>query len=108
MTYRQLVTIGVLSLLWLLPCSADVPSSETPAQRTPNIVIIYADDLGYGDIACNNPEAKIPTPHVDRLAREGVRFDRAYDMKTLTPRPEWQQLYDEVKTEVRQMGLTAL
>jgi len=38
----------------------------------------------------------------------GVRFDRAYDMKTLTPRPEWQQLYDEVKAEVRQMGLAAL
>jgi methylamine--corrinoid protein Co-methyltransferase len=38
----------------------------------------------------------------------GVRFDRAYDMKTLKPRSEWQQMYDEVKAEVRDMGLSAL
>jgi methylamine--corrinoid protein Co-methyltransferase len=38
----------------------------------------------------------------------GVRFDQAYDMQTLTPRPEWQQMYDEVKSEVRAMGLTDL
>ena len=38
----------------------------------------------------------------------GVRFDQAYDLQTLTPVPEWQQLYDEVKAEVRTMGLTAL
>jgi methylamine--corrinoid protein Co-methyltransferase len=38
----------------------------------------------------------------------GVRFDQAYDMQTLTPRPEWQHMYDEVKSEVRAMGLTDL
>lgn len=38
----------------------------------------------------------------------GARFDRAYDMKTLTPLPAWQQIYDEVKAEVREMGLRAL
>jgi arylsulfatase A-like enzyme len=43
-------------------------------RRLPNIVVLLADDLGYGDIACYNPESKIPTPHVDRLAKEGVRF----------------------------------
>lgn len=36
----------------------------------------------------------------------GVRFDDAYDMTTLTPRPEWQQMYEEVKSEVREMGLS--
>jgi arylsulfatase A len=40
----------------------------------PNIVYILADDLGYGDIHCQNPDSKIPTPHIDRLAREGIRF----------------------------------
>lgn len=42
---------------------------------TPNIVIILADDLGYGDMHANNPErSKIPTPNMDRLAAEGMRF----------------------------------
>jgi arylsulfatase A-like enzyme len=48
------------------------------ATQLPNIVYILADDLGYGDVACMNPEGKIPTPHVDRLAREGVRFTDAH------------------------------
>lgn len=48
-------------------CAADV--------RRPNIVILYADDLGYGDVQCYNPErGKIPTPHIDKLAAQGMRF----------------------------------
>ncbi len=43
------------------------------AQR-PNVVIIYADDMGYGDFGANNPKSKIPTPNLDRLAAEGMRF----------------------------------
>ncbi len=44
-------------------------------QSKPNLLIIYADDLGYGDVRCYNPErGKIPTPHLDRLAAEGMRF----------------------------------
>ena len=44
----------------------------------PNIVYILADDLGYGDLTCLNPNAKIPTPNADRLAREGTRFTDAH------------------------------
>ncbi|NQT94418.1 MAG: arylsulfatase [Lentisphaerae bacterium] len=44
----------------------------------PNIVYILADDLGYGDVACLNPEGKIATPHLDRLAAEGMRFTDAH------------------------------
>ena len=44
----------------------------------PNIVFIMADDTGYGDVACYNPESKIPTPHIDRLAAEGTRFTDAH------------------------------
>ena len=41
----------------------------------PNFVIILADDLGYGDMQANNPErGKIPTPNMNRLAAEGMRF----------------------------------
>lgn len=45
------------------------------AQDKPNILIIYADDLGYGDVQCYNPErGKIKTPHLDQLAAQGIRF----------------------------------
>jgi arylsulfatase A len=45
------------------------------AESKPNVVIILADDLGYGDVQCYNPErGKIPTPHIDQLAAEGMRF----------------------------------
>jgi arylsulfatase A len=43
-----------------------------------NIVLLYADDLGYGDLGCFNPASKIPTPHLDRLAKEGLRLTDAH------------------------------
>src|SRR5688572_4681255 len=44
------------------------------AAEKPNLLVILADDLGYGDVSCNNPDSKIATPHIDRIAAEGVRF----------------------------------
>ncbi|HEY2411747.1 MAG TPA: arylsulfatase, partial [Pirellulaceae bacterium] len=44
----------------------------------PNIVYILADDLGYGDLGCYNRDSKIPTPNLDRLANEGIRFTDAH------------------------------
>lgn len=46
--------------------------------RHPNIVYILADDLGYGDLSCLNPESRIRTPYLDRLASEGMRFTDAH------------------------------
>ena len=46
--------------------------------ETPNVVIILADDMGYGDPGCYNPESKIPTPNIDRIAAEGMRFTDAH------------------------------
>ncbi len=48
------------------------------AGSAPNIVYILADDLGYGDVKCFNPQGKIPTPHIDQLAAEGMRFTDAH------------------------------
>jgi len=59
-------------LAWLL-----VPRIETSAAAAhkPNILLIYADDLGYGDVSSYNPDrGKIPTPHIDKLAAQGMRF----------------------------------
>ncbi len=49
-----------------------------PGKNRPNIVFILADDMGYGDIKYLNPESKIPTPNMDRLAAEGIYFTDAH------------------------------
>ena len=63
------IALGLVLLLPALPATL-------PAK--PNIVIILADDMGYGDPRCYNPESKIATPNLDRLAAEGMRFTDAH------------------------------
>ncbi len=68
----------------LLAAPDRLPGAErAPRPAPPNILLILADDLGYGDVGCYNPEAKVPTPHLDRLAREGVRFTDAHSPSTV-------------------------
>ncbi len=52
--------------------------SQGFAAAKPNIVIILVDDMGYGDPHCFNPQSKIATPNIDRLAAEGMRFTDAH------------------------------
>lgn len=66
--------IGI-SLIW--SCSSDQSSEEGTTNGLPNIVFIYMDDLGYGDMSAYGA-TEIQTPHMDRLANEGVRFTRGY------------------------------
>lgn len=53
-------------------------TAEVSAADKPNVVIILADDLGYGDLHCYNPDSKVPTPHLDKLAAQGMRFTDAH------------------------------
>jgi arylsulfatase A len=73
-------------------------SMARSAKRRPNIVYILADDLGWGDISCYNPDGKVSTPHIDQLARQGIRFTDAHTTcavcsptrySTLTGRYSW-------------------
>jgi arylsulfatase A-like enzyme len=52
--------------------------SHAVAAEYPNIVLILVDDMGYGDPGCYNPESRIPTPHIDSLARDGMRFTQTH------------------------------
>lgn len=63
------------SSLALGALSAPPLRAQTPP---PNIVLILADDLGYGDVGAYNRDAKFRTPHMDSLARDGVRFTDAH------------------------------
>ncbi len=53
-------------------------SLTAAAVSPPNIVIVFADDLGYGDVRAFNPDSRIATPNLDRMAREGMRFTDAH------------------------------
>ena len=58
-------------------------SAFSPAAETPNIIIIYADDLGYGDLSCYNDRCAYKTPRLDRMAAEGIRFTDAHSPSTI-------------------------
>lgn len=62
-----------------------LPQATAHAAEKPNIVLIYADDIGYGDLGCYGATA-VKTPNVDRLAKEGLRFTSGYSAgSTCTP-----------------------
>ncbi|WP_344976627.1 arylsulfatase [Compostibacter hankyongensis] len=74
-----LLVSALLSLV-LTACQGNGTAGETAAADTsakPNIILLYADDLGYGDISCNGA-TKIHTPNIDRLAAEGLRFTNGH------------------------------
>ncbi|MHB1425775.1 MAG: sulfatase-like hydrolase/transferase [Gemmataceae bacterium] len=66
---RWLLT-PVLTVLCFLPA---LPAREQK-KRPPNLVIVLADDMGIGDAGCYNPQSRIATPYLDKLAAQGRRF----------------------------------
>ena len=69
-----------LSIIWSFQACTSTSESETPDQAEksyPNIILIYADDLGYGDVGAYGAKL-MPTPNMDKLANEGVRFTNGY------------------------------
>ena len=67
----------IVLFLTAILSSATALVARDQADR-PNIVFILADDMGYGDVAALNPESTIPTPNLDRLAKEGMTFTDAH------------------------------
>lgn len=79
MTIRRVV----LLLIALLPLgAASARPQPTPGDRPLNIILVFADDLGYRELGCYGQE-KIRTPAIDRLAGEGIRFTRFYSSSTV-------------------------
>ena len=69
-------TLFALAALLLVPL-ASLHAAEATAAK-PNIIFILADDLGYMDVGCFNPKTFYETPHIDLLARRGMRFTQGY------------------------------
>ncbi len=65
---KQLLLTAMAALFAAVPANA----------AKPNVVYILADDMGYGDVSACNPDSKIPTPSIDQLGREGMRFTDAH------------------------------
>ena len=63
-------------LLWIgLLVAITAPGAEQRSK--PNIILILTDDMGYGDVGCYGGKFA-PTPNIDRLAKEGIRFTQYY------------------------------
>ncbi len=71
-------TIILISLLCYFSCTPKPKEVAKEQEKLPNIIYILADDMGYGDVSANNPESKVATPNIDRLAGEGMRFTDAH------------------------------
>lgn len=76
MTMKRSVRTALLSVTVAL-------MSSLVRAETPNVLLIYTDDQGYGDVSCMNPESKFETPNLDRLAREGIVFTDAHCSDTV-------------------------
>ena len=95
-----LPSLLLASLGWLVAAVVAAPSR-------PNIVVLLADDLGYGDVGCYNPQSKVPTPHLDRLAREGMRFTDAHSPSTVCTPTRYSLLTGQMAFRINYRGVFA-
>jgi arylsulfatase A len=73
LSMKRTILLAIILIPLLTACAADKP----------NIVFILSDDQGYGDVSALNPEGRIPTPNIDRLAREGMYFTDAHSASSV-------------------------
>lgn len=74
---RRLVFFIIIQLFVFFSINSSYSQANLNS-NLPNVIIIMADDMGYGDPGCYNPESKIPTPNMDKLSEQGVRFTDAH------------------------------
>jgi arylsulfatase A-like enzyme len=74
---RLTIPVFIASLMQFIAASELNAGLANSEKAKPNFVLIVADDLGFADLSLNGSK-QIPTPHIDRLAKEGVNFTRGY------------------------------
>ncbi|MGB0597523.1 MAG: sulfatase family protein, partial [Rubripirellula sp.] len=80
----SVLPLFAIAILFILRCGFDrLPAATAAEPSLPNIIIIYADDLGYGDLSCYDTECAYKTPRLDRMAAEGIRFTDAHSPSTI-------------------------
>ena len=78
MKFKSPVILIIVTLSLISGACGPVKQEPAYTGPLPNIVYILADDMGYGDIQALNPQGKIETPHLDRMAGEGISFSDAH------------------------------
>lgn len=83
--YNRIIVLAITILSFITACNAPQKKDKKSAAEKPNIIIIYTDDLGYGDVSSYGA-TEIQTPNIDKLANGGVRFtDGHASSSTCTP-----------------------
>jgi len=82
-TFLRTTAADAIGVVFPTTCYGQPDKVREAKAKQPNIVFIIADDLGWADVGYHNPE--IETPNIDRLAKEGVRFNWHYVTPTCTP-----------------------
>lgn len=103
--HRCFAILSLLCFSLTSPGRLFADEGDPRAAKRPNILILYADDLGYGDLGCYSEKSKIPTPHLERLASQGMRFTDAHSSSgictpsryaLLTGRHHWRDFHNIV------------
>ena len=79
---KQITSLILLILITVSSCNTD-NKQKADNEALPNILIIMADDMGYGDVGAYNPKSKIPTPNIDKIASEGLMLTDAHSADAL-------------------------
>lgn len=104
-TMKIKTTMLLLFVSFIYSCKSINQENQSP--KKPNIIIFYADDMGYGDLAIQNKDSKIPTPNLDKLAEEGLLMTDAHSSSgicspsryaLLTGRHHWRDFHGIVNS----------
>jgi len=80
----KIISAAAIVVLLGAPFAAAATESEAAASRPPNIIVILTDDQGYGDLSCQGA-TDLHTPHIDRMAAEGIRLTSFYTAPVCSP-----------------------
>ncbi len=82
-SFLTIATFAMPTWCWAQDEVASDNNIDKKPSRLPNIIIIYADDLGFGDLSCYNKKCAYKTSRLDQMAREGIRFTDAHSPSTI-------------------------
>lgn len=94
---------AVIFGLTLLGCFSCVKTTQEKSETPPNVILIYADDLGYGDLSCQGA-TKVQTPNIDKLAAQGRRFTDAHTASAVCTPSRYALLTGEYPIKIDSWG----
>ncbi len=99
------MTRAMLCSLWLLGCLQAAPALEAAEAPKPNVVLVLFDDLGWGQPQCYRPDSALRTPHLDRLASQGMRFTDAHSAAAVCTPTRYGLLTGRYPARIGQFGV---